>query len=101
MTTRLEERIGAQEQRLAELKARQARIEARRRTLACRRDRQDDTRRKILVGAILLARVEQGRFSEAELRKWLDEALTRSDDRALFGLDAIEPAPKPARSRGG
>ena len=36
-----------------------------------------------------------------ERRKWLDEALTRTDDRALFGLDAIEPAPKPARSRGG
>jgi hypothetical protein len=84
MTTKLEERIKAREQRLAELKA-----------------RQDGTRRKILVGAILLARVDQGRFSEAELRKWLDEALTRKDDRALFGLDTIEPAPKPARSRAG
>src|SRR6516225_8853526 len=101
MSTKLEDRIRAQEQRLAELKARQARIEARRRTLASRRARQDDTRRKILVGAILLARVDQGRFSETELRKWLDEALTRKDDRALFGRDAIEPAPKPARSRGG
>jgi hypothetical protein len=101
MTTKLEERIKAQEQRLSELKARQARIEARRRTLASRRARQDDTRRKILVGAIVLARVDQGRIGETDLRKWLDEALTRKDDRALFGLDSIEPAPKPARSRGG
>jgi len=54
-----------------------------------------------LVGAILLARVDQGRFSESELRKWLDAALTPTDDRALFGLDAIESVPKPARSRGG
>ena len=53
MSTKLEERIKAQAQRLAELKARRVRIEARRRTLASRRARQDDTRRKILVGAIL------------------------------------------------
>jgi hypothetical protein len=99
MATKLEDRIQKQEQRLSELKARQARIEARRRTLASRRARQDDTRRKILVGAIVLARVDQGRIPETDLRKWLDEALTRADDRALFGLQPIEPAPKPARSR--
>jgi hypothetical protein len=38
------------------------------------------------VGALVLARVQQGRISEGELRGWLDEALTRADDRALFGL---------------
>jgi len=43
-------------------------------------------RRKILVGAIVLAKVEQGVIQEAVLRSWLDAALTREDDRALFGL---------------
>jgi hypothetical protein len=43
-------------------------------------------RRKILVGAIVLAKVEQGVIQESVLRSWLDAALTREDDRALFGL---------------
>jgi hypothetical protein len=50
--------------------------------------RRDDTRRKILAGAIVLARVEQGQISESEFRGWLDTALTRPDDRALFELPA-------------
>jgi hypothetical protein len=62
------------------------RIEARRRSLVSRRSRRDDTRRKILVGAILVAKVEQGVIQESVLRSWLDGALTRQDDRALFGL---------------
>jgi len=34
----------------------------------------------------VLARVEQGRIPQADLHAWLDEALTRPDDRALFDL---------------
>lgn len=73
-------------ERLRTLKARQAIIEARRRTMESRRDRKTDTRRKILVGAIVLAKVEQGVMPEAQLRTWLDAALQRPDDRRLFGL---------------
>jgi hypothetical protein len=43
-------------------------------------------RRKILVGAVVLAKIEQGEFQQATLDEWLDAALTRLDDRALFGL---------------
>jgi hypothetical protein len=82
----LDERIGTLEARLEQLKAQQRRIDARRRAIESRRARQTDTRRKILVGAIVLARVEQGRFPESDLRAWLDEALTRQVDRALFEL---------------
>jgi hypothetical protein len=78
--------IAALEEKLRQLKALEQAIEARRRSLESRRRRKDDTRRKILVGAIVLARVEQGRLPEAELREWLDQALTREDDRGLFGL---------------
>ena len=39
-------------------------------------------------GAIVLARVEQGLLEESVLRGWLDGALDRADDRALFGLGA-------------
>lgn len=86
MAAKIVERIGTLEERLKQLKAKQQRVEARKRTLESRRTRRDDTRRKILVGAIVLAKVGQGVIEEAELRGWLEGALTRPDDRALFGL---------------
>ena len=92
MSEKLNERISGLEQRLKQLKSRQKRLEQRRRTFESRQARKDDTRRKILVGALVLARVQQGRFSEGELRGWLDEALTRADDRALFGLGELPGA---------
>jgi uncharacterized protein YlxW (UPF0749 family) len=79
-------RIAELEQKLRQLKAREQAVEARRRTLESRRSRKADTRRKILVGAIVLARVERGEISESDLRRWLDQALVRPDDRGLFGL---------------
>jgi hypothetical protein len=80
------ERIEALEERVRQLKARQQRIDARKRSLESRRARRDDTRRKILVGAIVLAKVEQGILAESVLKGWLDGALERADDRALFNL---------------
>ena len=91
VSPKLDERIETLEAKLKQLKVRQQRLEARKRARENAQARKDDTRRKILVGALILARVEQGRFSGAELTSWLDEALTRPDDRALFGL-AISPA---------
>jgi hypothetical protein len=78
--------INALEERLKQLKSRQQRMEARRRSLESRRARRDDLRRKILVGAVVLAKVEQGGFQQVTLHEWLDAALTRPDDRVLFGL---------------
>ncbi len=83
---KLNEQITVLEGRLKQLKARQQRVEARRRSIEAKRTRKADTRRKVLIGAIVMARVEQGRLPEAELHAWLDEALTRDDDRALFDL---------------
>ena len=89
MSNKLSERISTLKQRLKELNAQRQRVDQRRRTFESRKSRKEDTRRKILVGALLLARVEQGRFSEKELQGWLDGALTRTDDRKLFGLCAL------------
>lgn len=49
------------------------------------------------MGAIVLAKVEQGVFEEKLLRRWLDQALTREDDRTLFWADR----PRGHRSREG
>jgi hypothetical protein len=86
VVAKIEDKIQTLEERLKQLKAKQQRVAARKRTLESRRTRRDDTRRKILVGAIVLAKVDQGVIEEAQLRSWLEGALTRSDDRALFGL---------------
>lgn len=85
---KITERIDSLEERLQKLKAQRQRIEARERTVVARRTRREETRRKILVGAIVLAKVDQEVLSESVLRGWLDKALTRSDDRALFNLDS-------------
>jgi hypothetical protein len=91
------ERIGVLEERLKQLRARQQQIDARRRSLESRQARKAEMRRKILAGAIVLAKVEQGVLADAQFRDWLDEALTRADDRALFNLpsrDSEPPAPR-------
>jgi hypothetical protein len=43
------------------------------------------------VGAIVLAKIDEGEFDQAKLHRWLDEALTRPADRALFNLSASKP----------
>ena len=78
--------ISVLEEKLRQLKAREQAAEARKRSLESRRKRKDDTRRKILVGAIVLAKVEQGEFPPERLQSWLDAALTRADDRGLFRI---------------
>jgi hypothetical protein len=51
-------------------------------------ERKRDTRRKILVGATVLAAVEQDGVpafrNTRELLEWLDTRLTRPHDRAVF-----------------
>jgi hypothetical protein len=75
--------------KLAQLKARQQLVENRLRYVAAKQARREDTRRKILIGAVILAKIERGEFDEKRLRAMLDEALTRADDRALFGLSKL------------
>lgn len=84
---KITERIDSLEERLKTLKAQRQKIEAREQTFEKRRSRREETRRKILVGAIVLAKVDQEVLAESVLRGWLEKALTRSDDRALFDLD--------------
>jgi len=83
---KLTDRISDLETKLKQLKVRQQRIEARARALASSRARKDDTRRKILIGATVLARIDAHQLDHAYLHAWLDAHLTRDDDRELFEL---------------
>lgn len=51
-----------------------------------KKKRQEDTSRKILIGAMLLNQIKNGKYSEESMLKALDQFLTRDRDRALFNL---------------
>ncbi len=84
----IEERIATLEAKLKQEKAKKQQIDARKRAIEAKQRRAADTRRKILVGAAVLAKVEGGEWGKDRLLTMMDAALTRPDDRALFGLPA-------------
>ena len=57
-------RVEAKRLKLEQLKVRQRRLENRIRYLASRQARRHHTRRQILVGAVILAKIERGEFDE-------------------------------------
>ncbi|MDX5929634.1 mobilization protein [Acidiphilium acidophilum] len=90
------------EQQIAQLEARAKALKAR----MAKQDRAKDTRRKILLGALVLHRLEQsgdGEFSKRLgdwLRRELPGFLTREEDKALFddllNTKADRPSPMTA-----
>ena len=94
----IEDTIAALEAKLKQAKNKKQLIEARKRAVVQKFERRQDTRRKVLVGAVILARVERGEWPEDKLHALLDKHLTRADDRALFDLPdaAKEQAPSQA-----
>jgi uncharacterized protein YpiB (UPF0302 family) len=85
----IENTIANLEAKLKQAKAKKQQIEARKRAIETKEERTKDTRRKILVGAAILAKVERGEWPKDKLLNMLDAALTRPDDRALFDLPEI------------
>lgn len=80
----IENTIASLEAKLKQAKAKKQQIEARKRALETKEERAKDTRRKILVGAAILTKVERGEWPKDELLNMLDTVLIRPDDRALF-----------------
>jgi hypothetical protein len=85
------------EQRLAELDAQRSALKAR----LSKQDRTNDTRRKVLLGALVLHRLENANDPEFTkrlgdwLRRELPGFLTRDNDKALFA-DLLGAAPSGA-----
>ena len=48
--------------------------------------RKEDTRRKILLGALMMEMMKKGELDEKNIRKRLDSFLTKNIDRKLFDL---------------
>lgn len=90
MATPIEQQIEAAKQRLEQLKAKKQKIEAQKRATEQKRSRKDDTRRKILIGAMFLEQMNKDEEKKASLLAALDKHLVRPDDRALFALESVE-----------
>ena len=84
--TKLDASIEAQQVRLAQLKAQKQKLEARAKTKLQGQARKQDTRRKVLLGAMLLERMARDAQVKQQLMDQLASFLTRRDDRLLFGL---------------
>lgn len=88
------------EEQLTRISAQQAQLDARRKTVQARLGKQErarDTRRKVLLGALLLHRIENGDDETAQrlgdwLRRELPGFLKRDDDKALFDDLLASPA---------
>ena len=83
---KLDDQISILQERLKQLKLRQQRVDARKRAIETMRERKAETRRQFVVGSVILAKVQEGAMDPMQLRDWLDETLTRQNDRALFHL---------------
>jgi hypothetical protein len=85
---KLDQQISTLEERLKLLKLRHQRTESRKKAIESQRKKKADTRRKILIGTVVMAKIEQKVLDESLLRGWLNDALTSAHDRQLFGLEA-------------
>jgi hypothetical protein len=82
----LDERIKAQEEKLKQLKALKQKQEAQKRAAEAKRTRTEDTRRKVLIGAMMLEHMAKNDATKESVMGKLNAFLTRADDRALFDL---------------
>ena len=87
-------RIKQAEDRVKQLKARKQKMVIRKKVAENKRLRQEDTRRKILLGAYVLETMRKDESANRRMLEKLEGYLTREDDRALFGLTPKTPAPE-------
>ena len=101
MAAGIDDKIKALEEKLKQAKAQKAKIEARKKAAEAKVQRSQDTRRKVLAGAMVLDMMERDESDRKRFLERLDKYLTRVDDRALFNLQvtATESPKKEASER--
>jgi hypothetical protein len=83
---KIEERIAAAEAKLAKLREARKAAAAREKRRKTKQERANDTRRKVLLGAYMLKRMNEVEQVRDTMLAQLDKFLTRNSDRALFDL---------------
>jgi hypothetical protein len=91
--------------RLEKLREQQSQLAAKIKSLEARKrqqTRKDDTRRKVIAGALALHHMEKnpGSSFAKTLMGLLDEYVTRPNERKLFGLDPLPESAQPANDAG-
>lgn len=79
------DRLARLRQEREQINAQIAKLEARRR----HQERKDDTRRKVLAGAAVLDEAKRDTAFADALHRLLGRFLSKSQDRALFGLPPV------------
>jgi hypothetical protein len=99
-----EERMQKEQERLKRLEAQRARVRrklSKLKRVQTEQERRDDTRRKILLGALVMDYADlMEENGHPEFQRWLRELYTarlvRPDDRELFGLEPLPNTAFPA-----
>lgn len=91
----IEDTIATLEIKLKQAKAKKQKMEAMKRAAETKAQRAQDTRKKILLGAFLMERMEKNPEYAAKVMPGIDAFLKRDDDRTLFDLaPLLKPAEK-------
>lgn len=85
----LDDKISKMEQRLKQLKEQKKLAENRERKKLKEQERKDDTRRKILLGAMYLQKMRNDETAHEKILMSLDRYLTEDRDRKLFNLPLL------------
>ncbi len=83
----------SRQDRIEELESKKKQIEARIQKLKSAesaKKRKENTRRKILLGSMVMKLIETGYWQKEEIYEKLDKFLDKELDRQLFGLDVSE-----------
>lgn len=84
-----EEKAKAALKKVEQLKAQKEMAEARQLTLMIKGERASETRRKILIGAMILTSMEKDDGVKKSMLQRLDTYLSKDKDRALFDLPPV------------
>ncbi|MGP1681985.1 MAG: mobilization protein [Giesbergeria sp.] len=98
MATTIDDRIQAQRDKLQQLEARKEQLEARKLHSMIKGKRSDDTRRKILAGALVLEMMGRDEATKTKFLERLDKYLKRADERKLFDLPPVASTSQPSQS---
>ncbi|WP_416190426.1 mobilization protein [Neisseria sp. CCUG17229] len=97
MAKSIDDKIADFETKLKQLKAQKKLAENREKKKAKEKERKDETRRKILLGAMLLQRMKNDEQYNQNILAWLDKYLIENRDRKLFGLPKSPVETKPTQ----
>lgn len=82
----IDDQLKKHQEKVAQLKAQKQAIASRERAAEIKKRRADDTRRKILIGEMVLEQWKNHPASEEKTKQALDSFLNKANDRVLFDL---------------